>query len=119
MVGEEFFEESVLEHSWAVVRDGEISALADLYDEPVGPAREGSLEAVRAAAPSARADVALCLAAWLEGLRSVGVATLDLDNHPTDPHTAPLLTTLHREAVDPVHLVEIPNGITAALRDVP
>src|SRR5699024_1447293 len=51
VVGEEFFEESVLEHSWAVVRDGEISALADLYDEPVGPAREGGLEAVDAAAP--------------------------------------------------------------------
>ena len=119
VVGEEFYDGAVHEDSWAVLRDGRITALADLYDEPVGPAREGSLEAVDAAAPSARADVALCLAAWLEGLRSVGVATLDLDNHPTDPHTAPLLTTLHREAVDPVHLVEIPNGITAALRDVP
>ena len=119
VVGEEFADGAVHEHSWAVLRDGRITALADLYDEPVGPAREGTLEAVDAAAPTARADVALCLAAWLEDLRGLGVTTLDLDNHPTDRHTAPLLATLRREAVDPVHLVEIPNGITAALRDVP
>ncbi len=119
VVGVEFAEGAVLEHSWVVVRDGRITALADLYDEPVGPAREGALEAVDAAAPSARADVALCLAAWLEDLRATGVATLDFDNHPTDPHTSPLLATLDCEEVDVVRLVEIPNGITAALRDVP
>ncbi|MFJ6043115.1 GNAT family N-acetyltransferase [Brachybacterium paraconglomeratum] len=119
VVGEEFYEGAVHEHSWAVLRDGRITALADLYDEPVGPVREGSLEAVDAASPHARGDVALCLAAWLEDLRAAGVATLDLDNHPTDPHTAPLLATLRREAVDPVHLVEIPNALTAQLRDVP
>ncbi|ATG51759.1 N-acetyltransferase [Brachybacterium vulturis] len=124
-VGAEFFEESVREHSWAVVRDGEITALADLYDDergsggPVGPHREGALEAVDAAAPQARADVALCMAAMLEDLRELGAETLDLDNHPTDPHTAPLLATLDRTEVDPVQLVEIPNGLTAVLRDVP
>lgn len=119
VVGEEFFEESVLEHSWAVVRDGRITALADLYSDPVGPRREGGLEAVDAAAPHARADVALCLAAMLEDLRALGAESLDLDNHPTDPHTAPLLATLRRAEMDPVHLVEIPNGLTARLRDVP
>jgi GNAT superfamily N-acetyltransferase len=137
VVGEEFLEESVREHSWAVVRDGGITALADLYaaedgpagqdgavgparpDIPVGPRREGSLEAVDAAAPHARADVALCLAALLEDLRALGVRELDLDNHPTDPHTAPLLATLRRTEVDPVQLVEIPNGLTAQLRDIP
>lgn len=124
-VGEEFYEESVREHSWAVVRDGEITALADLYSsdtdesEPVGPRREGALEAVDAAAPQARTDVALCLAAMLEDLREMGVRSLDLDNHPTDPHTAPLLSTLDRAEVDPVQLVEIPNGLTAVLREVP
>ncbi|HEX7351823.1 GNAT family N-acetyltransferase [Brachybacterium sp.] len=137
VVGEEFYDESELEHSWAVVRDGEITALADLYGTgrteeptdaeeqtgvdraPVGSRREGALEAVDAAAPDARADVALCLAALLEDLRSLGTASMDFDNHPTDPHAAPLLATLRRTEVDPVHLVEIPNGLTAVLRDVP
>lgn len=125
VVGEEFSEESVREHSWAVLRDGAITALADLYsaDEgdgaSVGRHREGALEAVDAAAPHARADVALCLAALLEDLRGMGVETMDFDNHPTDPHAAPLLATLRRTEVDPVHLVEIPNGLTAVLRDVP
>ncbi|MGP9709646.1 GNAT family N-acetyltransferase [Brachybacterium sp. AOP24-D1-21] len=134
-VGEEFYEESVHEHSWAVIRGGEITALADLYradegededegrDEDegarVGRHREGALEAIDASAPTARADVALCLAALLEGLRELGTETVDFDNHPTDPHAAPLLATLRRTEVDPVHLVEIPNGLTALLRDVP
>ncbi|WP_299303774.1 GNAT family N-acetyltransferase [uncultured Brachybacterium sp.] len=128
-VGEEFYEESVREHSWAVLRDGEITALADLYSteggeageagDTVGHHREGALEAVDAAVPHARADVALCLAALLEDLRGMGVETMDFDNHPTDPHTAPLLATLRRTEIDPVHLVEIPNGLTAVLRDVP
>lgn len=117
-VGEEFLGGAVREHSWAVLRGGKIAALSDLYDEPVGTAREGTLEAVDAAAPTARHDVALCLAAQLEDLGTLGVATYDLDNHPTDPHTAPLLHTLRREEVDPVHLVEIPNGLTAVLRDL-
>jgi len=137
VVGEEFYDESELEHSWAVVRDGEITALADLYGTAgaegpadaeeqtgadrasVGRRREGALEAVDAAAPSARADVALCLAALLEDLRALGAVSMDFDNHPTDPHAAPVLATLRRTAVDPVHLVEIPNGLTAELRDVP
>lgn len=55
---------------------------------------------------------------YLEGLRADGAAMLDFDNHPTDPHTAPLLATLDREEVDPVHLVEIPGGITATLREL-
>ncbi|MDN5899382.1 MAG: GNAT family N-acetyltransferase [Brachybacterium sp.] len=124
-VGEEFYEESKREHSWAVVRDGEITALADLYDDergaggPAGPRCEGALEAVDAAAPHARADVAFCLAALLEDLGALGVEELDFDNHPTDPHTAPLLATLRRTEVDPVQLVEIPNGLTAVLREVP
>lgn len=128
-VGEAFWDGSVREHSWAVVRDGTVTALSDLYDDesgspddggaaPVGRRREGAAEAVDAAAPRARADVALCLAALLGDLRALGVEHLDLDNHPTDPHTAPLLATLHRTEVDPVHLVEIPNGLTAQLRDV-
>lgn len=117
--GEGFCEGSVHERSWAVVRDGVITALADLYDEPVGARREGCLEAVDAAAPHARADVALCLAAMLEDLHGLSVESLDLDNHPTDPHAAPLLVTLRRTEVDPVQLVEIPNGLTAQLRDVP
>ena len=129
VAGEEFYEESARELSVAVVRDGRITALADLYSGPesnegsrsgdAAITREGSLEAVDAAAPHARADVALCLGALLEQLRAAGVASLDLDNHPTDPHTAPLLATLDREEVDPVHLLEIPNGLTAQLRDVP
>ena len=57
--------------------------------------------------------------ALLEQLRAVGVTSLDLDNHPTDPHTAPLLATLDREEVDPVHLLEIPGGLTAVLRELP
>ena len=133
VVGEEFYEDSSHEHSIAVVRDGQITALADLYrggadvedgegsagGRGAGLSREGSLEAVDAAAPHARADVALCLAALLEQLRAVGVTSLDLDNHPTDPHTAPLLDTLDREEVDPVHLLEIPGGLTAVLRELP
>ena len=133
VVGEEFYEDSSHEHSIAVVRDGQITALADLYrggadvedgegsagGRGAGLSREGSLEAVDAAAPHARADVALCLAALLEQLRAVGVTSLDLDNHPTDPHTAPLLATLDREEVDPVHLLEIPGGLTAVLRELP
>lgn len=119
VVGEEFYEESEHGHSWAVVRGGEITALADLFVDPVGPRREGGLEAVDAADPHARADVALCLAVMLEDLRALGAESLDLDNHPTDPHTASLLATLRRAEMDPVHLVEIPNGLTARLRDVP
>ena len=125
VVGEEYYEGSAHAHSWAVVRDGRITALADLYSEereagePFGLHREGCLEAVDAAAAHARADVALCLAAMLEDLRALGVGSLDLDNHPTDPHAAPLLATLRRTEVDPVHLVEIPNSLTAVLRDVP
>lgn len=128
VVGEEFYEDSAHEHSIAVVRDGQITALADLYRGEVdeegsaggaGLSREGSLEAVDAAAPHARADVALCLAALLEQLRAAGVTSLDLDNHPTDPHAAPLLATLGREEVDPVHLLEIPGGLTAVLRELP
>lgn len=122
IVGEEFYEESDLVGSWAVLRDGAITALADLYsaDRADGPAsrREGAVEAVDAAAPHARVDVALCLAALLEGLRADGATSLDLDNHPTDPHAAPLLATLDREKVDPVHLVEIPGGLTATLREL-
>src|SRR5699024_11244805 len=69
VVGEEFYEDSAHEHSIAVVRDGQITALADLYRGEVdeegsaggaGLSREGSLEAVDAAAPHARADGALC-----------------------------------------------------------
>src|SRR5699024_7587901 len=133
VVGEEFYEDSSHEHSIAVVRDGQITALADLYrggadvedgegsagGPGAGLSREGSLEAVDAAAPHARADVALCLAALLEQLRAVGVTSLDLDNHPTDPHTAPLLATLDREEVDPVLLLEVPGGLTAVLRELP
>ncbi|GAA4526352.1 N-acetyltransferase [Brachybacterium paraconglomeratum] len=131
-VGGAFNEESVHEHSWAVLRNGEITALADVYSTEdgevgeageastsVGPHCEGAFEAVDAAAPGARADAALCLAALLEDLRGMGVETMDFDNHPTDPHAAPLLATLRRTEVDPVHLVEIPNGLTAVLRDVP
>ncbi len=118
-VGDEFWDGAIREHSWAVRRDGAITALADLYDDPVGPGREGALEAVDAAMPHARADVALALAALLDDLREQGVAHLDLDNHPTDPHTAPLLATLRADEVDPVDLVEIPNGLTARLRELP
>ena len=61
-----------------------------------------------------------CLAAMLEDLHGLSVESLDLDNHPTDPHAAPLPVTLRRTEVDPVQLVEIPNnGLTAQLRDVP
>lgn len=132
VVGEAFYEESVREHSWAVLRDGEITALADLYSAEdrevgeageistsVGPHCEGAVEAVDAATPGARDDAALCLAALLEDLRGMGVETMDFDNHPTDPQAAPLLATLRRTEVDPVHLVEIPNGLTAVLRNVP
>ncbi|HLQ80258.1 MAG TPA: GNAT family N-acetyltransferase [Brachybacterium sp.] len=124
VVGEEFYEESVRGQSIAVMRDGRITALADLYrseggDAPATTLREGSLEAIDAAAPHARADVALCLAALLERLRGLGIPALDLDNHPTDPHTAPLLATLEREEIDPVQLVEIPSGLTATLRELP
>lgn len=118
-VGEEFYDSSVLEQSWAVLRSGRITALADLYDEPVGVRREACLEAVDASTSTARADVALCLAALLEDLRESGVEALSFDNHPTDPHTAPLLATLDRVETDPVHLVEIPNDLTAVLRDLP
>lgn len=117
-VGEEFYEETVQEHSVAVLRSGRITALAELYDDPIGHHREGALEAVDAAALHARNDVALCLAAMLEQLRALGVVTADFDNHPTDPHAAPLLATLDRQEADPVHLVEIPNGLTAALREL-
>lgn len=117
-VGEEFYEETAREHSVAVLRSGRITALAELYDEPIGQHREGAFEAVDAAALHARSDAALCLAAMLEELRALGVETADFDNHPTDPHAAPLLATLDRQEADPVHLVEIPNGLTAALREL-
>ncbi|WP_193104013.1 GNAT family N-acetyltransferase [Brachybacterium sp. FME24] len=116
VVGEEFYDEAVLEHCWATVREGRITALVDLYDEPVGPHREGSVEAVDSAGPHSRTDVALCLAALLTDLRGLGVHSLDLDNHPTDPHAAPLLATLPLLEAGQVNLVEIPNGLTAALR---
>src|SRR5699024_12510071 len=124
VLGGEVHAEAVRGCSLAGMRAGRITALADLYrgeggDAPATTLREGSLEAIDAAAPRARADVALCLAALLEGLRGLGIAALDLDNHPTDPHTAPLLATLEREEIDPVQLVEIPSGLTATLRELP
>lgn len=117
VVGQEFYDQTVLAHSWATMREGRITALVDVYDEPVGAHREGSIEAVDPAAPQARADVALCLAAALEDLAALGCQRLDLDNHPTDPHAAPLLMTLGRVERDPVDLVEIPSGLTARLRE--
>ncbi|WP_114855691.1 GNAT family N-acetyltransferase [Brachybacterium sp. YJGR34] len=117
-VGASIVENSVLELSWATLREGRITALLDVYDEPVGPVREACVEAVDASEPTARLDVALCLAAALEGLCDLGVTHLDLDNHPTDPHAAPLLATLDPVEKDPVHLVEIPNGLTSRLRDL-
>lgn len=117
VVGDEFYERSSPAQSWATVRQGRITALVDVYDHPVGARREGCVEAVEASAPHARSDVALCLAAALEGLQALGAEWLDLDNHPTDPHAAPLLVTLGRVESDPVELVEIPNGLTARLRD--
>ena len=134
VVGEEFYAEAVRDHSWAVSRDGRITALADVYSAeesegiPDGGSggnsseavrHEAAIEAVDASAPTARSDVALCLAALLEDLRELGTEVVDFDNHPTDPHAAALLATLRRTEVDPVHLVEIPNGLTAVLRDVP
>lgn len=117
VVGQEFYDQTVLAHSWATMREGRIMALVDVYDEPVGAHREGSIEAVDPAAPQARADVALCLAAALEDLAALGCQRLDLDNHPTDPHAAPLLMTLGRVERDPVDLVEIPSRLTARLRE--
>ena len=94
-------------------------APGDRMPEETRLALQAEARAAGVFAPHARADVALCLAALLADLGEHGAAELDLDNHPTDPHTAPLLATLDRTEVDPVHLVEIPNGLTAVLRELP
>jgi hypothetical protein len=118
LIEEEFYESSILEGSWAVVRKGQITAVADLYDDPVGRHREGTMEAVDAATRTARGDAALCLAALLGDLHSQRVDSLLLDNHPTDPHAAPLLATVANRDAGSVELMEIPNGLTERLRTV-
>ncbi|MFC0673329.1 GNAT family N-acetyltransferase [Brachybacterium hainanense] len=118
-VGADFVARTHENGSFVVERGSRITAIADLYEAPVpGTRAEAAVEAVDPAAPWARADTALVLGALLEHLREQRVAEVDLDNHPTDPHAAPLLATLPRIETGTMDLLEIPTGLTGRLREL-
>lgn len=103
-------QESQVKHCYAVRRAGAITAIVDLFSAPLltetpQPILVG--EAVDATLPTARADVAACLAAVLASLSDNDSSAM-ADVHVTDPNMWPLVASIpglvsHGE----MHIVEL------------
>lgn len=103
-----------------VERDGEVTALADVYRED--DKQWAHIEALHPAAPSAREDVAACFAAVLEDQAEAaggGRVTnpIFFDQHHSDPHAYPLLMSIPGVGGEAVELLEIPLASPPTLRN--
>lgn len=106
LVGEPFADDTDLDLSRFVVRDGAVTAGCAVYADHLTPTSAiGCAEAADPARRGARAEVASCMAAALIALDG---RSMEFDGHVTDPHFHPLLATIPGVTGPAIELVEVP-----------
>lgn len=101
-------EETDVAGTGIVLRHGRITAVCDLYGDEWPDRRIACAEAVDAATPDARGDVAACMAHVILHVGQAGGRTLEFEGHVPDPHFYPLLATIPGIFGPPCELLEVP-----------